>query len=74
MTKQGIYNGHLLAIEFDKLCLFYNAGTMLSPSLPPPTPSPLPQFSTAFGMWDSPPCTPNAYRTQGLNGGTCLCN
>lgn len=36
---------------------------MLSPGIiPPPGPSPLPHFSTAFGSWESPPYSPTSYR------------
>lgn len=34
--------------------------SMLSPSMQPPGPSPLPQFNTAFGNWESPPYSPAA--------------
>lgn len=36
---------------------------MISPGIvPPPGPSPLPHFGTAFGNWESPPFSPNSYR------------
>ena len=43
--------------------------SMLSPGLvPPPGPSPLPHFGTAFGCWESPPYSPTSYRQFQTSG------
>ena len=45
---------------------------MLSPGLaPPPGPSPLPHFGTAFGSWELPPYSPTSYRQFPTPGTPC---
>ena len=48
--------------------------SMLSPSgIPQAGPSPLPQFNTAFGSWESPPYSPvSTYKPQLPNSGKSI--
>ena len=67
----------MLIITFIQLSLhsLIHAGMhqgMLSPGLvPPPGPSPLPHFGTAFGSWESPPYSPTSYRQFPTPGTPC---
>lgn len=73
-STDGHCNCHLNSafMMYDVILTGMHQG-MLSPGLvPPPGPSPLPHFGTAFGSWESPPYSPTSYRQFPTSGSLLL--